>query len=518
MLQALVILLVVGQHSARAESNEEWMKIAKHELNNALNKRDYTDVAKNVILFLGDGLGISTVTAARIYKGQVQNRSGEETLLEFEKFPNVALSKTYNNDRQTPDSAGTGTAFLCGVKANLGTLGLSVSARRGDCSSAKGQEVTSILDWAIAEGKSVGIVTTTRITHATPAAGYAHSPERNWESDISVPYSNETCKDIKDIALQLVEKKNIQVILGGGRRAFMMANQTDPETNGTSRHRQDQRDLIKEWLYQSSIGGKSARYVWNKQQLADIDPQTTDYLLGLFEASHMQYDLERDTTPTGDPSIAEMTSKAIQILKKNDKGFFLLVEGGRIDHGHHINSAKKALRDVLAFDKAVAESDRLVSISDTLTVVTADHSHVFTIGGYPNRGNNILGLVDPDHPNGPDDGMPRTTLGYGNGPAGQNRVNLTDVDTTADGYTQEATVKMSYETHSGEDVAIYARGPMAHLFHGVHEQHYIAHVMSFSACIGPYKGNCDRVTSTGVTLQFNALVEVLLSLLFWSRL
>ncbi|XP_046553308.1 alkaline phosphatase, tissue-nonspecific isozyme-like [Haliotis rubra] len=185
--------------------------------------------------------------------------------------------------------------------------------------------------------------------------------------------------------------------------------------------------------------------------------------------------------------------------------------GGRIDHGHHANSAKKALQDVLAFEEAVAESNRLVSISDTLTIVAADHSHVFTIGGYPNRGNNILGLVDPDYPNGPNDGMHRTTLVYGKGPTGQNRVNLTSVDTTADSYTQEATVKMPYET-------IYARGPMAHLFHGVHEQHYIAHVMSFSACMGLYKGDCDRVTSTTTTLQFNTPVVFLLSLFFWSLL
>ncbi|XP_071109415.1 alkaline phosphatase-like [Haliotis cracherodii] len=515
MFPALVVLLVIGQHTAHAESNEEWMKIAKDELDKALNKRDYTDVAKNVVLFLGDGLGVSTVTAARIYKGQGQGFPGEETLLEFEKFPNVALSKTYNNDRQTPDSAGTGTAFLCGVKANLGTLGLSSAATRGNCSSAQGAEVTSIVDWAIAEGKSVGLVTTTRVTHATPAAAYAHSPERNWEADISTPDTDGTCKDI---ALQLIEKKKIQVILGGGRRAFMMASQTDPETHSTYKHRKDQRDLIKEWLFESSLEGQTAKYVWNKQQLAAIDPKDTDYLLGLFEASHMQYDLERDTTPAGDPSIADMTRKAIQILQKNEKGFFLLVEGGRIDHGHHSNSAKKSLHDVVAFDKAVAEANRLVDISDTLTIVTADHSHVFNIGGYPKRGNNILGVVDPSYPNGPDDGMPRTTLVYGNGPLGQNRVNLAEVDTTADYFSQEAAVKMPYETHSGEDVAIYARGPMAHLFHGVHEQHYIAHVMSYSACIGPYKGNCERVTSQASTVQFNVWVWVLLCLVSGSCL
>ncbi|PKK24006.1 alkaline phosphatase, liver/bone/kidney, partial [Columba livia] len=160
-------------------------------------------------------MGVSTVTAARILKGQLQNRKGEESLLEMDKFPYVALAKTYNTNAQVPDSAGTATAYLCGVKANEGTVGVSAGVTRDRCNTTKGQEVTSILRWAKDSGKAVGIVTTTRVTHATPSAAYAHSANRDWYSDGEMP-PDALEGGCKDIARQLVE--NIPDIeVGGGQ-------------------------------------------------------------------------------------------------------------------------------------------------------------------------------------------------------------------------------------------------------------------------------------------------------------
>ncbi|XP_050395397.1 alkaline phosphatase, tissue-nonspecific isozyme [Patella vulgata] len=252
-------------------------------------------------------------------------------------------------------------------------------------------------------------------------------------------------------------------------------------------------------------GGKSHKYVWNKGQFDTVDPQATDYLLGVFSTSHMSYELDRDNSSTGQPSIAEMTRKAIQILKKDDDGFFLFVEGARIDHAHHETKAKKALHDTLAFDDAVKAAVEETSDEDTLIIVTADHSHVFNIAGYPAIGNDILGLVDPMDPEDvPIDKMPYTTLVYGNGP-NYTRNNLTGVDTKDKEYQQPAAVPAVEETHSAQDVAIFARGPMSHLFHGVHEQTYIAHVMAYASCVGMNKEHCSKTYYPPCTQASDAL-------------
>ncbi|XP_075056500.1 intestinal-type alkaline phosphatase 1-like [Mixophyes fleayi] len=433
-------------------------------------------------MFLGDGMGVTTITAARIYQGQLAGQLGEENVLEMEKFPYVALSKVYNVDAQVPDSAGTGTAYLCGVKGNSGTLGVSAAAQRGVCTSANGNEVNSILHRAKLAGKSVGIVTTTRVQHASPAASYAHIANRDWYSDNEMT-TNMINSGCKDIAYQLVHNTDIDVILGGGR-AYMNAKGTpDPEyPTSTSNQavRKDGLNLIDIWLSKRP----GSKYVWNKQDFDAVNEDTTDYLMGLFEPKDMKYELSRD--PSSDPSLAEMTEKAIKILSKNPNGYFLFVEGGRIDHGHHDGNAKNSLTEAVQFDKAIQRAGQLTSESDTLTVVTADHSHVFAFGGYTDRGNSILGLA----PSKASDLKPFTSLLYANGLGFKLtngvRDDITGIDTEASNYRQQAAVPLVSETHGGEDVAIMAKGPFAHLFHGIHEQSYIAHVMAYAACLEPY--------------------------------
>jgi alkaline phosphatase len=241
-----------------------------------------------------------------------------------------------------------------------------------------------------------------------------------------------------------------------------------------------------------SSRGPGAKYVWNKAGFEAADPSSTKYLFGLFENSHMQYEADRAADKSGEPSLTEMTEKAIKMLKQNRKGFYLHVESGRIDHAHHAGNAKRALLDTIEFAKAVKKAYEMTDPEDTLILVTADHSHVFTIAGYPHRGNPILGLV-ADVPNVDGDptslvmdnlGLPYTTLGYANGPGwrdavatGLKRPDLTAEDTTVLGFLQEATVPLGSETHAGEEVAIYASGPWSHLVRGTMEQNWIFHVM-----------------------------------------
>ncbi|KAL6472013.1 hypothetical protein MHYP_G00206630 [Metynnis hypsauchen] len=488
------LLATVGLSTASVEEKnpEFWRAQAQTTLKSALSRKLNTNVAKNIVLFLGDGMGITTITAARILKGQLENQTGEETVMTMDTFPYVGLAKVYSVDFQIPDSAATATAYLCGVKTNLNVVGLSAAARNGVCRTQKGNEVTSILKWAKDAGKSVGVVTTTRVQHATPAGAYAHS-SRTWYSDDDMPASaiRDGCTDI---AAQLINNTDIDVIIGGGRKYMTPKGTVDPEYPldlSALGKRQDNRNLIDEWI--SMKKEKVAHYVWNKKEFDAVDPETTDYLMALFEPGDMRYEVERD--PLMDPSIIETTEKAIRILQKNPKGFFLLVEGGRIDQGHHASRASMALHEAVALDNAVARALELTNEDETLTIVTADHSHSLSFNGYPFRGNSILGKS----PLYGQDLLPYTTLMYGNGPGHKiidnKRPDIRSVDTKSKDYVQQAAVPLDSETHGGEDVAVLARGPMAHLFQGVNEQSYLAHAMAYAACVGANQQHCISTTN-----------------------
>ncbi|NDW16081.1 alkaline phosphatase [Alteromonas genovensis] len=468
--------------------------------------------AKNVILFVGDGMGISTVTAARILDGQMKGLEGEENQLSFDAFPFSGLSKTYNVDAQTPDSAGTMTAMMSGIKTDVGVIGVDEDIERGDCSTVAGNELVTALELAEIAGKSTGIISTARITHATPAATYAKSADRNWEDISDMPEAAVTagCSDIADQLINFeanleakfdgLDVDGIEVVMGGGRRHFLPrdpAFNSPDAASSTEGDRTDGRDLTAEWqsLYTNGV------YVFDQSGFDGLDTETTERVFGLFNESHMQYEADRGNDIAGEPSVAEMTSAAIKVLDNNDEGFFLMVESGRIDHAHHAGNAYGALHDTIAFAEAVAAADELTNDEDTLIIVTADHGHVFTIAGYPKRGNPILGKVvnvGSDEAATAADGTPYTTLGYTNGLGYRNlgdvtnsdasylaapdtgRKDITDVDTTTPGYHQEALVPLGSETHSGEDVGIYAKGPGAFLVNGTNEQSIIFHVMDFA--------------------------------------
>ena len=431
-------------------------------------------------------MGVSTVTAVRILDGQLKGGYGEENILAWEKFPHVALSKTYNTNQQVPDSAGTATAFMTGVKTKAGFINVREEAIRGDCASSIGNHLTSALERAEDMGLSTGVVTTARLTHATPATTYAHTPERDWEADSNLP-EDALKRGCRDIARQLIEFSHgdgLEVALGGGRRNFFPENTPDPEGDGKTGLRKDGRDLTREWLHKYG----NAAYVWNEQQFKNIDVRKTDHLLGLFEHGHMEFDSDRLTDVAGEPALADMTETAIRILQKNKNGYFLMVEAGRIDHGHHKGIAYKALHDGIALNKAVEKAVSMTDISDTLIIVTADHSHTFVIAGYPTRGNPILGKVitndafgNPNHtPFLAPDGKPMTTLGYYVTPGANHdgeRQDITTVDTEHKDYVQQAAIPAKSGHHGGEDVAIYAQGPHAESIHGVMEQNKIYDVI-----------------------------------------
>ncbi|WP_298440348.1 alkaline phosphatase [uncultured Ferrimonas sp.] len=494
-------------------TSNNWYRTEAANVASAIDYQALRGQAKNVILFVGDGMGVSTVTAARILAGQLNGGLGEEHRLAFETLPYAGFAKTYNVDAQTPDSAGTMTAIMSGVKTDVGVIGVDEDIVRGDCSSVSGNELISALELAEIGGKSTGIISSARITHATPAATYAKSADRNWE-DISDMPQAAIDAGCEDIASQLVnfetnlearyaglEVDGLEVVMGGGRRHFLPkdANFNSPDArSSTEGDRTDGRDLTAEWQARYPDGS----YVFDKTGFNGLDTESSTHIFGLFNESHMQYEADRNNDIAGEPSLRAMTSKAIEVLDNNDEGFFLMVESGRIDHGHHAGSAYAALTDTIELDEAVAAAMAMTNPEETLIIVTADHSHVFTIAGYPKRGNPILGKVVPvgsDAPSLAKDGMPYTTVGYTNGrgfadlgsstdaddrydmDVDAGRQDLLFVDSSNPGFHQESLVPRSSETHAAEDVSIHASGPGAALLTGTNEQQFIFHAIDYAA-------------------------------------
>jgi len=424
--------------------------------------------AKNVILFIGDGMGISTITAARIYDGQKRGESGEENSLSFEKFGNVALVKTYNTNAQVPDSAGTATAIHSGVKTRIGVLGIGPDAEKGVCADALAHPLPLLGEEVKRRGAALGIVTTTRLTHATPASVYARSADRDWESDSLIP-ADQRDAGCKDIAQQLVDA-DFDVALGGGT-AVMFGTDEGGARGGAGA------DLPGDWARRTD-----GNVVFTRADLAKAPLDGP--LLGLFSPSHMTYMADRKPD-SSEPTLTEMTAAALARLKAHSGGYYLMVEGGRIDHAHHEGRAGYALEETVEMARAVQYAVDNTDPADTLIMVTADHSHVFTIAGYPQRGNDILGLVVPPIGRGEDggdggplmaaDGKPYTTLGYANGPGavqGERQIPQTGLAAR-----QQALVPLGSETHGGEDVALFATGPGSDRVRGVIEQNVIYQII-----------------------------------------
>ncbi|QOL51356.1 alkaline phosphatase [Massilia litorea] len=424
--------------------------------------------AKNVIFFLGDGMGINTLTAARIYA------VGEAGELTIDTLPESAFIKTFSNDAQVTDSAASMSAYMTGVKQNNGVISMSTETRalsptlegkRTVSRCNNGKAVPTLAELAKARGMAAGVVTTTSVTDATPAATYAHACHRKLEEDIAaalVPGGAGYNKALGSGGLDLV--------FGGGLQQFMPVDAGGKRADG--------RNLIGELQHQ---GWRVASTTAQLQALA----ANSQPAIGLFAQNHFAYEAARD--PVKQPLLSDMTAKAIDILSTNPNGFFLVVEGGLIDHALHATLAKRALQETVGYNAAIKTAldkmNRLdPGLKNTLIVATADHDHTLLINGYsPRTGKTtlanpgILGLVRslPDGKVRLDkDGAPFTILGFGTGEhrvAGSRKdVKLTDEIAAGDDYHQEAVVRTraGSETHGGTDVYLGAAGANAELFRG----------------------------------------------------
>ena len=305
--------------------------------------------AKNVILLIGDGMGLGQISCLMTHhKGMGKKPGAIETLLATAPS---GLVKTGSLGFAVTDSAAAATAIACGKKTLSDVLGMD----------GRGRELDSTLDKAEKMGKWTGLISTHRLTDATPGAFYASVPTRDWHSQI---------------AAQLLES-GVEVALGGGLRYFIPAEETissrfpfvkawQPWNDKSGRR--DSRDLLNEF---SAAGYE---IVHDRDSLLSCDTKSTDKLLGLFGPKDMAFDIDRQTDDTYQPSLQEMTDKALSLLSRSPKGFFLMVEGASIDTTAHHNDAGAMLGELKAFDKAVATClDFAKKNKDTLVIVTADH-------------------------------------------------------------------------------------------------------------------------------------------------
>lgn len=288
---------------------------------------------KNVILMIPDGMSVGGTTLARWYKGG--------TPLAMDEMA-CGLVRTYSADVPIADSAPAGTAFSTGFKSHTGYVAVlpDVADMPGLQPIAKGNEkkpVATILEAAKLAGKATGLVVTCEIPHATPAAFSAHYPDRNNYDDI----------------LEQQVYNGIDVVLGGGSKYL------------TPEARKDREDLIK------VIKDLGHEYVTTPEALRK---STSSKLWGIFAPKDLSYDLDRD--PAKEPSLAEMTSKAIEVLSKDEDGFFLMVEGSKIDWAAHANDPVGVISEILAFDHAVKVAlDFAKKDKHTVVIVVADHGN-----------------------------------------------------------------------------------------------------------------------------------------------
>jgi len=288
--------------------------------------------AKGIILLIGDGMGINQVRAAAIYSQEVLGKP-----LAIDSIPIRGTTTTYSADSQVTDSAAAATALYSGHKTRNGAINVLPD----------GTQLSTIAHAAKKAGLSVGVVSTTRLTHATPAAVYSQSPRR----------------DDEDLIAQQLPEFQLDVALAGGLSYFI------PKDRPGSK-RKDSEDLVE------LMRGAGYAYVTNGTELKALDITATPRLLGLFSHSHMAFEIDRQNVPDlrDQSRLAEMTEAALSILGRNPRGFFAVIEGGRIDHACHLHDIKASIYDTLAFDDAVKVAlEYQKSHPRVLVLVTADH-------------------------------------------------------------------------------------------------------------------------------------------------
>lgn len=442
--------------------------------------------AKNVILFIGDGMSLQARQIARILsKGITEGKYNG--LLEMEQMPNVALVTTSGNDSLVTDSANSASAYATGHKSAVNAMGVYADSSKDPFDDPKVENIVELVKRT--RGMSTGIVSTANITDATPAAMLAHTRRRSEQNFIAEDMLNPAHRP--------------DVILGGGSRHFL------PKSVPGSK-RTDDRNLIAEFKAQGYAIATTASEL---QQ-----PGTPDKLLGLFQLDNLNVYVDREITKnpavlgkfTDQPNLMAMTKTAIDVLSKNKNGFFLMVEGASIDKQLHTIDWQRAAYDTIELDKAVGIAREFAKKNgDTLIVVVADHAHGASITGTYHEQDGKTGreavrtyanagwptFEDKDGDGFPEDPDPSVTLAvqFANYPDYYENYRFQEAPVSpaimangkAIGNEKRAPggelrvgnlpVAESQEVHAADDVPLTAEGPGADYFKGVIDNTEVFH-------------------------------------------
>ncbi|MCK4894037.1 MAG: alkaline phosphatase [Calditrichia bacterium] len=331
---------------------------------------------KNIIFYIGDGMGISQITAARIFL------LGANERFNLEQMPVTGLITTHSADRLITDSAAGATAMATGFKTRNGMVGVSPDS----------MVLKTILEAAQERGMATGLIATSTITHATPACFVSHVLSRGNHSEIARQFNN----------------SGVEVILGGGRQHFI-----PQEKSGSQRS--DNLNLLDE---ATNLGYDVV------SQKSQLEETKSGKILGLFAMDEMKQDPMQ-------PTISNMTQKALEILSQDPDGFFLMVEGSQIDWAGHDNDFPALVREMAAFDTAVTLGLEFAENNgNTLVIVTADHE----TGGLLITGGDVSG--------------------------------------------KDIEIAWHYTSHTGQMVPIFAAGPGSHLFSGIHDNTEIPKILA----------------------------------------
>lgn len=378
------------------------------------------DRPKNHIMYIVDGMGPAHLTGARLYKG------GPDARLAMESMPFTAIVRTASTNDFVTDSAASATAYASGVRTYSRSIGMSDAKLEADGQSKK---LNSLLKLAQNAGKSVGIVTSARITHATPAAYYAHVSHRKME---------------QEIADQLLTA-NIDVIIGGGAEFFRPASAGGKRT--------DDRDLLAEF--------KKSQYAVARSdvELFSLENEKRP-IIALLQDDHLPYDLDRDL---GQRELKDYVEFAIKRLSRNPKGYFLVIEAGRVDHASHANHARLAFGDMLAVDRSIETS--LKHKNDTLIIVTSDHeTGGLSLNGYaPYKSASGESLLKNHTRDYVQDKYNYGFISWGTGPGYFSPIK---VDEAVVNFQHKATYESPVSFHTAVDVPLMAAGPGAQKFTG----------------------------------------------------
>ncbi|XP_039439962.1 alkaline phosphatase, tissue-nonspecific isozyme-like [Culex pipiens pallens] len=455
---SLVLFCAAGLTGGHEEHDPNYWNHQAHEL--LFEKKDYTmqkiNIAKNIMVFVGAGMSPATVTAARTFAG------AENETFAFEKMKWSGNARTYCVDSRVPDSACAGTAFLTGVKSNLGTVAMHPTVKRGDCvaTSDKVKQLESIAKWALDAGKVVGFATTSRVTAGSSAALYGHSADARWENDA--------------------------------------------EKTKTGKHEGINSNVCQLYLFQG--------------ELAALDTSKIDHLLGLFDYDQLPYAADVGNGQNPDtPPLVRMVHYSLEMLQKKEhsNGFLLFVEDGNILRAHQENKPNKAFQQVAHYSMAFDMGHMMVSETNSLVVSLNDVGSTLSLPGYPARDTDALvsaGTSDQDS-------KPYLSVSYATGPGFDSYYKLPEgrldpvtvlqnAATPAKERTCSASVPMTAGVNGGEDAMVYASGPWAFMLSGAYEQNFVAHAITFASCITDVCGGASSVVLSAATVLLAIVVKL----------